>query len=315
MSSFPTLADLATVNDQNAEDVGITDLVQDAPLLAALAADTASNGTQHKYVKETTAPTIGFRAVNTGRAHSKSGNTLVTATLELLDASNTVDTAIASEYKEGAASYLLREANAHLREGFFHAEKQIIYGTGTGGDANGFVGLSEAYDEASDAQVTALDSGGTGLTSVWFLRSGGDMKDVTLILGNDGNIQIEDPVKQRVEDEATANTYYIAWITQIQAYMGLQLGSIWSARRLANVATGGTGDTLNDDRIYAEIAKFPANRKPNLIVMNQLAQEQLRNSRSATHPTGQPAPTPDTAGNGVPIIVTDALLSTEAPVV
>ena len=41
--TFMTLADLVKMNDQNLADLQITDLLQDAPLLAALAADTASN--------------------------------------------------------------------------------------------------------------------------------------------------------------------------------------------------------------------------------------------------------------------------------
>ena len=46
-------------------------------------------------------------------------------------------------------------------------------------------------------------------------------------------------------------------------------------------------------------------------VMNRRSLRQLQNSRTATNPTGAPAPIPDSAF-GVPIIVTDAIVSTEA---
>jgi len=310
MSSFKSLSDLVLVNDSNLSDVeDISDLVQDAPFLAALAAGTASNGTTHKYIKEITAPTVGFRAVNVGRAHSKSGDQFVTADLKILDASFTVDKNLADEYKRGAESFLSMEASRHLRQAFFIAEQQLFYGTG-GGDAGGFVGLADALDEASDANVTALSGTATAPTSVWFVRSMGDERDAMLILGNEGNLKIDPSFVQRVEDESTANTYYPAYVTPISGWMGLQLGSIWSLHRLANVETATTGDKLTDDRIYSALKRFPANRKPNMIVMNQDALEDLRTSRTATNATGAPAPIPEFVA-GVPIVVSDAITSSE----
>ena len=58
--AITTLAGLITLNDQNALDLELSDLLQDAPLLAALHAQKASNGTQHKYVKTTVAAGAGF---------------------------------------------------------------------------------------------------------------------------------------------------------------------------------------------------------------------------------------------------------------
>jgi hypothetical protein len=50
---------------------------------------------------------------------------------------------------------------------------------------------------------------------------------------------------------------------------------------------------------------------PNVIAMNRNALRLLRQCRSAYSPTGAPAPFPAEAF-GIPIVVTDQILSTEA---
>jgi hypothetical protein len=55
---------------------------------------------------------------------------------------------------------------------------------------------------------------------------------------------------------------------------------------------------------------FPASRGPNYVVMNRRSLGQLQRSRTATNPTGAPAPFPQEAF-GVPIVVTDQINSTE----
>jgi hypothetical protein len=85
----------------------------------------------------------------------------------------------------------------------------------------------------------------------------------------------------------------------------VQLGGAYSAARICNVQT-----KLTDDDIYSGLALFPASRQPNVIVMNRNALKLLRESRTATNPTGNPAPRP-TEVDGIPIIVADAVRSDE----
>src|SRR5688572_17372198 len=99
--TFQTLADLVKINDVRANDLGMSDLFDDAPFLKALAATVASNGTDHKYLKESTAPTVGFRDVNTGIDHSASVDTLVEISLKYLDATHRCDIALAKGYYKG----------------------------------------------------------------------------------------------------------------------------------------------------------------------------------------------------------------------
>jgi hypothetical protein len=311
--TYGTLAGLVQFNDKNLADLEVTDLLQDAPLLAVLFAQAASNGTLHKYLKETTASSAAFRAANAGLDKTNSADTLVTDTLAILDGSFPVDVALAQEAKNGKDAYLLMELMRTMKSIFSIAEKQVIYGTGN--DATGFAGLSDnaRLDAVGDAMV--YDAGGDTAvkqTSVFLLRSGKD--DVSFILGNEGNIVVdEDPQIVPWKPSASSTLSYPAYYTAVNGYSGFQIGGAFSAARIANVnATDNSGaNALTDDMIYEALALFPAARQPNMIAMNRQALKMLRASRTAVNVTGAPAPRP-TEVEGIPIVVTDSINSIEA---
>ncbi|GAF84919.1 unnamed protein product, partial [marine sediment metagenome] len=157
--TYATLAGLVQFNDKNLADLEVTDLLQDAPLLAMLHAQAASNGTLHKYLKLTTASSAAFRAANAGLTKTNSADTLVTDTLAILDGSFPVDVALAQEAKNGKDAYLMMELMRTMKTVFSTTEKQIIYGVGN--DATGFPGLSDnaQLDALADAMV--YNAGGT----------------------------------------------------------------------------------------------------------------------------------------------------------
>ena len=82
-----TLAGLIQLNNLNLDDIDVTDLLEDAPWLQVLFAKGASNGTQHKYLKKTTAPGVAFRDVNTGLVNAATSRTFKQVDLKLMDAS------------------------------------------------------------------------------------------------------------------------------------------------------------------------------------------------------------------------------------
>jgi len=305
--AFLDLTDLAKVNDANNADYGISDLLDEAPVIGELAAE-ETDGDTHKYLKQTGAPVVGFRSVNDGRENTKSADSEITVTLKLLDCTFVVDKAIADQFKNGPAAYVAREAARHLRSGFSTAEKQILYGTGTGGDSDGYAGLADNAGLNGLADSMVIGNGGVGVdvqTSVWGIRTGNDLRDMALIAGMDGNIEIGETITQLI-DGATGR--YPVYATPIFAWLGVQIGGAFSVGRLCNVdATA----TLDDDGIADLLTLFPANRKPNLLVMNQTSLGQLRKSRTATNGTGAPAPFP-TDAHGIRIIPTDSVNSTEA---
>jgi hypothetical protein len=309
--SFKTLADLVTLNDQRNAERNISDIFNDAPVIAKLAADTAPETTFY-YTKYTTAPTVGFRAVNDGRDNSKSGDTQISVALKILDATYAVDVALADNYNKGGKdAYLAKEGMRHLKAAFFKAEQQMFYGTGAGGDAGGFSGLANETDLDGLADVTnVVNAGGTTAataSSAWLIRTTGDNNGTSIIAGKSGNIEIGDTSTVRL---AGATGTYPAYYTPVTGWMGLQRGGKYSVVRIVNL-TADAGKGLTDLLIAKALALFPSNNGPTLIAANRRSLEQLRGSRTATNATGAPAPMP-TDAFGVPIISTDALISTEA---
>ena len=309
-NAINTLAGVINFNDNNVDPAQVSDLLQDTPLLSALNAKAASNGTQHKYLKETVASSAAFRAVNAGLTKTYSQDELITATLQVIDAGFDFDKALLmGSVRE---DILAKELGRALRGAFVGMEKQVVYGTSALGDSAGFTGLvnSTALDAIADSMVIAATTAGSSAdaqTSVYLIRSGDD--DVSVILGENGQVEIGDPYEfKKVVNPGTDNKEYDAVGVSVLGYGGLQIGSTYSAARICNIETA-----LTDDDIYNALALFPAGRQPNAIAMNRTALKFLRDSRTATNQTGTPAPRP-TEVEGIPIVVSDQIVDTE-PVV
>ncbi|TWT51835.1 hypothetical protein KOR42_33080 [Thalassoglobus neptunius] len=309
---YMTLADIAKINDKNLADIEVTDLLDDAPVLKVLGADESSNGESHKYTKETGAPVVGFRAANDGRENKASADTLVTIALKILDASFTVDKAVADIHNKGPEYILAREGRRHLKAAMAGAEAQFFYGVGA--DSAGFAALADnaGLNGLSDAMVvnatgTTADTG----SSVWAIRTNDSGSDLMAIGGGRGNSGFNIEWGETEVIRAAGSTgFYPAYFTPISAWMGLQIGSAYSVGRIANL-TADAGKGLTDDLIAELLSKFPATRKPNLLAMSRRSLLQLQQSRTATNATGAPAPFP-TESHNVPIVVTDSIGNTEA---
>ena len=308
-SALNTLAGLIQFNDANNDDINVSDLLDDSPLLQVLFAKAASNGTLHKYLKQTVASGNAFRAANAGLTKTYSQDEQVTDTLKILDGSFSVDKALADAYSGGPAAYIQKELMRTMKERLFNLEEQII--NGVNADAAGFIGLQDdpQLDATSDAMVIAAGTAGSSAdvqSSVYLIRSGDD--DVAAIMGNEGSIVVSDTGVSPIYDSASALTTYPGYYTGVVGYAGFQIGGAFSAARICNVETA-----LDDDDIYDALALFPAARQPTHIVMNRASLKLLRASRTATNQTGAPAPRP-TEVEGIPIVVSDAVTQTEAVV-
>ena len=303
-----TLAGLVQMNDMNLADIDVTDLLQDAPLLQRLVAVAASNGTLHKYLKQTVAAGAEFRDVNTGIANAAPQEELVTVTLKYLDGSFHRDVAIADGFKDGRASYMERETIKALRSLFQGLEKQILQGVSA--DSDGFVGMPgySFVDSVYDGMV--VDAGGEGGRSVWAIRT--TEEDVAVVAGNDGNIQFDfDPdVLQKIITNTSTLAGFNALVANLAGWYAVQFGSRYSLGRIVNL-DGTTNNTLTDTMISEVLSLFPAARPANLLVMDRNLQQELQASRTTYSPTGQPAPFPMEAF-GVPIVTTDQLGTSES---
>lgn len=305
--SYLTSANVVTFNKVDM-DLNLSDVLDDAPLVRVLAARTCRSNT-FVYTKKTANPAVGFRDINDGVENTKGTYTQVTNTLKFLDASFAVDEAAALVDERGVDHIMGIEAISHMAQAMAEIEEQIFYGTGTGGQAAGFSGLANQtnLDGLADAQVVnaAGTTASTG-SSCYLIRTGEE--DLQLLWGQQGIITISE--RMRVERAGSATGRFWALAHAIHGWCGLKIGSINSAVRIANL-TADSGKGLTDSLISQALEKFPAGRGPNFIVMNRRSHGQLQRSRTATNPTGAPAPFPSEAF-GVPVIVTDRILSTEA---
>ncbi len=227
-----TLANMVTVNDVSVVDAGVTDIFNDAPLIASMAVDVASHGTDHKYLKESGAPTVGFRSVNLGRPHSKSADTLVTTSCKILDASHHQDCKLADSYPRGGASaWMARESRRHLRAAFAQAEAQMLYGTGN--VATGFTGIADVLNALANPMV--VDAGGAvgagAYFDCWLIRSTPDHANAEVIVGNDGNIELREYIRQFAQD--ANGDYYPSYWQQIDAWLGFKIGGAFSVARMS----------------------------------------------------------------------------------
>jgi len=305
--ALPTIAD-SVADALNLSDAEVTDLLNEAPFLASLPADESSDGVNHRYAKEQTAPVVGFRVENDGRDYDFGADTIVNVALKILDWSSKVDKAVADAWRKGGRdAYVRRNGIRHLRAAMFKYESQIINGI-IGDDATGFTGLADALDELSDSMV--LDGAGVSadaVTSVYAVRVGSD--DMQAIFKGDG---IADVSETTVVAGVGATTGELPmYYTPASSWLALQIGSAYSVARLANL--DGTA-TLTDDMLYDLIDLFPSGRKPTQFVMNRQSLGQLRKSRTATSVTGTPAPYP-TSVEGIPITSVESITNTESVIV
>jgi len=298
-----TLAGILELSDANNFDIDVSNLFDDAPAMRALAAVMSTQGTDHKYMRETVAAGSAFRAIGAGLDNASETVEQVTASLKLLDATVRIDQAATKAFKGGEGAYMAARANAALRAAFFSAEKQFFQGTNN--DANGFNGLEdwEYTDDVGDTMV--VDSGGAAGKNVWLVRS--TPADVAMV--SNGELELGELDQVSVYDGSAS---YAAWQLPIMSWLGVQFGSINTVARIYNL-DGTSDDVLTDDLISSAISLFPAGRQPTHIFMDRTSHKELQQSRTATNVTGAPATFPS-AAFGIEIVESDGVGATDAPV-
>jgi hypothetical protein len=291
-------------------DIYPTNVLDDAPVVAQAVAQAASQGgTLHKYLRRKVAAGAGFRHINTGISNAAEQFEDISAICRLLDGSFDRDVALAAGFRGGLSAYIERETMAALKSCMFAIEQGIF----TNAKTTAFAGLLQFSDYNIDNSTSqVVNAGGAGGKSVWLLRWGLDA--VSIIAGNEGRMDMiwsdDNPTIVRITD--SGSNPYSAYRVTLAGYFCLQVASTYDAVRICNL-DGTSDDLLTDDLIADALSRFPAARPPNMIVMNRTSLKELQQGRTATNPTGAPAPFPNEAF-GVPIVVTDALPTDEATV-
>lgn len=249
--------------------------------------------------------TGSFRSANEGNtAHKHTYENRIVETY-ILEPRFEVDKAVADRSEDGPDKYMADEAQGTL-EGEFQAMcRMFYYGThATFGHAKAFPGLLQAYD-ATNMLVNATGTTAATASSVWAVKFG--PKDVQWVLGQNGKFDLN---KVRIETLTDADSRkYDGYVQTMQAYPGLQVGSLQSVARINNL-TEDSGKGLTDTLLSRLLEKFPLRVKPDVIFMSRRSLGQLRRSRTATNETGKEAPLPQDY-DGVPLVPSDAILNTE----
>lgn len=298
---MPTLLDIAKANGSDAV-VGLIDETTKAHPEITMGAARTIKGMNYKTLVRTGLPTVGFRNANEGYAGSKGTYENRLVETYIFDPRWESDKAVADRYEDGAAAYIAIEAGGIMEAAMQALCTQFYYGTGA--DAKGFPGLIAAYDSVN----MVIDAGGTTdvtASSVWAVKYG--PKWVQWVWGNNGSLALSDVSEQRVLD-ANGNPF-TAYCQEMLAYPGLQVATVRAIGRIKKL-TNDSGKGLTDALISKLLAKFPAGVVPDVLYMGRRSLQQLQSSRTATNPTGAPAPFPQDSF-GIPIAVTDAITDVE----
>jgi len=300
--AMPTLLDIAKANGSDAVAGLIEEVLTYSPEVRMGAARTI-RGINYKTLVRTSLPGVSFRNANEGTAATKSNfeNRLIECFT--LNPRWECDKAVADRHEDGAQAFIALEASGMMQAAMNALGSQFYYGTGS--DAKGFPGLIAAHDSTN----MVVDAGGTTAStgsSVWAVKWGA--QDVQWVYGQGGSLAMSDLSEQRILD--SSNNPYTAYCQELLAYPGLQVGSIYSVGRIKKL-TADSGKGLTDSLIAQLLERFPVGRMPDMLLMNRRSHRQLQSSRTATNPTGAPAPFPSES-HGVPIVVTDSITSTES---
>lgn len=190
-------------------------------------------------------------------------------------------------------------------------QKQIY--NGTGADAGGFPGMNSLFTSKTGAGV--VDAGGTSAntgSSIYLVKTG--VQEVCTVWGNDGEIAAGDIFETLIQEPQVDGSIkkYNAKAQNIAGWAGLQISNHQAIVRICNV-TEDNGHTCNDALIYKALELFETQygEMPDGILMSYRSRRQLRDSRTATNPSGTPAPLPTEVEN-VPVIATLGINKTEA---
>jgi hypothetical protein len=157
--------------------------------------------------------------------------------------------------------------------------------------------------------VNAAGTTADTASSVWAVRLAVDGV-CGVYKGDSAAFQLGDTVTiQSVVNPGTDNKTFPAYYTPGTTWLGLQVGSQYDIGRICNL-TADSGKGLTDSLVAQLLDKFPVGFGPTHLLMSRRSLMQLQKSRTATNPTGAPAPFPQESF-GYPIIVTDAISDTE----
>jgi hypothetical protein len=263
-------------------------------------------GTSYPTVTRVSNPSVGFRLANEGITATKSEFVRKLVQAFIIGGRVEVDKAVGMAHEDGMESYEMIEALGVFKQTLIELGQQIWYGTTT--DADGFPGIKAALPftagVADGSVINATGSTATTASSVYAVKFGA--QDVTLVGGLNQVPRLGDFRDETIYD---ANSNPIPGrVADLVGWIGLQIGSINSVRRIANV-TADSGKGLTTDLLDEMLNSFPVGHRPDAIFMSRRSRLQLKKDLATPERPTVPLPTDY---DGIPIYATDSIGITDA---
>lgn len=307
--SRPTMLDIVKTNGSDAVTGLVDETIKSHPELTLGTARTIKGRMYKTLVRTALGNTSGsFRQANKGVAAVK--HTYENRLVEtfIMSPRFECDKAVADSSEDGPQVFIARE-NEGTMEGEMQAlGKQFYYGAGN--NADGHPGLIQSYD----ATNMVVDAGGTTAStgsSVWLVKFG--EKDVQWVWGQNGAFKMSPVREETLTDPDDATKKFPGYVSDMSAYPGLQVGSLFSCVRIKKI-TEDNGKGMTDALLNKALAKFPTSKQPDVILMSRRSLLQLQQSRATATNPNPPFPTEVMGVNGqmIPIRVTDSISDTES---
>lgn len=299
-NEYLTMLDVAKMNASDPVVGLIEENISNYPEVSLFPARTIA-GTSFDALVRTALPSgYSFRKPNEGVETTKSTYAIKRVSCAYIDRKCEIDVAVADGISAGTDYALAAEASGQMQSAIQSIASQIWYGTGTGGDSDGFPGAVQVVD--SDYVYDATGTTDNTCSSVYGVKLG--LKYGEILFGQNQVLQIGEWTKQRITRDSKELT---AWLNSIEGWCGLNWANKNSVCRIKKL-TADSGKGLTDSVGIAMLAKMPANWRPDYWFMSNRSLNQLRLSRVTALNVAPPIPTEMC---GIPIVATDAITNTE----
>lgn len=300
MSGAVTLIDVAKL-DAGIGAPLISEVAVLAPETRVIPVDVISGATVELSVNLTSA-TVGFRNANEGTTPSIGTFTSRIFQTQVIEHPVVIDIQGVLNASKDPGRVMASTSRTVLEGVIKHIGVQTWYGATaqSGVDTKAAPGYLAQSNTAATHVVDA--DGSTALTSVYMMRLGDTYADY--VWGNDTTLNFGEWMEETVE--SAAGKKLRALVSYISGRVAPRLANKNALVRIKKVGTD-TGKKLTDLLLFNAYSLFLTNgQEPNAIFMGPRSLEQLRASRTATNPTGAPAPIP-TDWSGIPIYITNSL--------
>lgn len=247
-------------------------------------------------------PTVGFRKMGDGQDPSKGRWEERKFKAHLFGGRVEVEKAAGIVDSEGLTALQARQARLFTEAAIKELASQIFYGVAN--EEDGFPGL-KAFTPFGGAYT--YNAGGTtsnGATSIYGVKFGEDYASMIYGPGDPLNLGDWRP------DTITGNNGkpLEGLVAQMEGWIGMALKHKASVMRICNITAQST-HTASDDMVLTALDLLPTGMRPDVFFMSKQSRKQIRDARSTPErPTAELPRDID----GIPIIVDDSILNTDA---